>query len=209
MSRKGEVTRQRILDAAQAMILSRGYAGTSLDYLINSLGLTKGAFFHHFDSKSDLARHLIRRFSDDGVNLFKDIQARAEKLSDDPLQQVLIIIGLYSELFEGLTEPYPGCLLAAYVYEMQLFDEDLKPIINEEFLLVRKELAALFKRIQKQYPPRAEFDPVALADMFMSTFEGAFVMSKSLNEPDVTVQQLKLYKTFIETLFSSRSSVGG
>jgi len=85
---------------------------------------------------------------------------------------------------------------------MQLFDDDLKPIINEEFLLVRKELTALFKRIQKRYPPRAEYNPVALADMFMSTFEGAFVMSKSLNEPDITAQQLKLYKTFIETLFS-------
>jgi len=202
MSTKGEATRQRILDAAQDMILTRGYAGTSLDALIKSLGLTKGAFFHHFDTKSDLARHLIQRFADDGVNLFRTIQARAEKLSDDPLQQMLLIISLYSEMFEGLTEPYAGCLLAAYVYEMQLFDDDLKPIINEEFLLVRKELTALFKRIQKRYPPRAEYNPVALADMFMSTFEGAFVMSKSLNEPDITAQQLKLYKTFIETLFS-------
>jgi TetR/AcrR family transcriptional repressor of nem operon len=201
MSSKGEATRQRILDTAQDMILSRGYAGTSLDLLIKSVGLTKGAFFHHFDSKSDLARHLIRRFSNDGVALFKEIQARAEKLSDDPLQQLLIIIGLYSELFEGLSEPYPGCLLAAYVYEMQLFDADVQPIVNEEFLLTRKELSALFKRIEQRYPPRAEFDPTALADMFMSTFEGAFVLSKSLDEPDITVQQLKLYRTFIETLF--------
>jgi TetR/AcrR family transcriptional repressor of nem operon len=201
MSAKGEATRQRILDMAQEMILSRGYAGTSLDSVINSLGVTKGAFFHHFDTKSDLARHLIQRFSDDGVTLFKRTQARAENLSSDPLQQLLIIIGLYTELFEGLTEPYPGCLLAAYVYEMQLFDDDLKPIINREFLLVRKEVGALIRRIQKQYRPRAKVDPIALADMFMSTFEGAFVLSKSLHEPEITAQQLKLYKTFIETLF--------
>jgi TetR/AcrR family transcriptional repressor of nem operon len=205
MSTKGAATRQRILDRAQAMILSRGYAGTSLDALIKSLGLTKGAFFHHFDSKSDLARHLIERFSADGITLFQQTKARAEKLSDDPLQQLLIIIGLYRELFEGLTEPYPGCLLAAYVYEMQLFDDDLKPVINREFELSRRELAALIRRIQQQYPPRAAVDPVALADMFMSTFEGAFVLSKSLNEPDITAQQLGLYKTFIETLFGPRS----
>ncbi len=202
MSRKGTETRQRILDRAEAMILERGYAGTSLDAVIKSLGLTKGAFFHHFDSKHDLARHLIQRFSDNGISLFREIQARAARLSDDPLQQLLIIIGLYSELFDSMTEPYPGCLLAAYVYELQLFDDDLKPIINAEFLLTRKELSALIGRISRQYPPRADFDPIALADMFQSTFEGAFVLSKSLKEPQVIVQQLALYRTLIETLFA-------
>ena len=84
MAGKGEDTRKRILDAAQAMILARGYAGMSLDALIGSLGLTKGAFFHHFDSKSDLAEHLVQRFADDGITLFREFKARAEKFSDDP-----------------------------------------------------------------------------------------------------------------------------
>jgi hypothetical protein len=43
----------------------------------------------------------------------------------------------------------------------------------------------------------------ALADTFMSTFEGAFILSKSLDEPDITVQQLRLYRSFVELLFSS------
>lgn len=208
MSRKGEATRQRILDTAQAMILSRGYAGTSLDALIKRLNLTKGAFFHHFDSKSDLARHLIERFSDDGVTLFQENLDRARRLSDDPLQQLLILVGLYAELFDGLTEPYPGCLLAAYVYEMQLFDDDLLPIINREFRMSRHELTALIDRIKRQYPPHADVDSVVLADMFMSTFEGAFVLSKSLHEPDITAQQLRLYKTLVESLFSPRLNGG-
>ncbi len=201
MGRKGSETRTRIMDTAQAMILNRGYGGMSIDQLIGSLGLTKGAFFHHFNSKSDLAIALIRRYSDEGVELFKQTLARARKLSDDPLQQLLIVIGLYEELFEGLEEPYPGCLLASYVYELQQFEDDMRPIISEEFLLSRKELTALIDQIISRYPPRAEFDAVALADMFMSTFEGAFVMSKSLNEPAITAQQLRLYKTFVETLF--------
>jgi TetR/AcrR family transcriptional repressor of nem operon len=202
MNNRGIRTRQRILDAAEAMILSRGFAGTSIDGLIQSLGLTKGAFFHHFDSKSDLAQHLVRRFADDGVAMFEGFKARAEKFTDDPLQQLLLIINLYSELFEGLTDPYPGCLLAAYVYELQLFDDDLKPIITAEFRLMRRDLGALIRRIEQRYPARAKVDPVALADMFSSTFEGAFVLSKAFDEPDVTVQQLQLFRTLIETLYS-------
>jgi len=209
MASKGEATRERILNAAQSMILDRGYAGVSVEQLIASLGLTKGAFFHHFKSKGELARALIRRYSDDGVELFKSNMARARKLSDDPLQQFLILIGLYAELFDGLTEPYPGCLLASYVYELQQFDADIRPVINEEFLLSRHELAALIDKIAERYPPQAEVDPTALADTFMSTFEGALILSKSLDEPAITVQQLRLYKTFIETLFRSDQVSGG
>ena len=100
-----------------------------------------------------------------------------------------------------MTEPYPGCLLAAYVYEMQQFGEDVRAIINSEFLTWRKILTAQIERIKLRYPPREEVDSEALADMFISTFEGAFIMSKSLRDPHITAQQLKLYRSFIAALF--------
>jgi TetR/AcrR family transcriptional repressor of nem operon len=201
MVSKGENTRSRILDNAQALILERGFAGVSVDQLIRRLGLTKGAFFHHFKSKRELARALIRRYADQGLELFRENLARARRLSDDPLQQLLILIGLYEELFENLAEPYPGCLLASYVYELQQFDEETRAIINEEFILSRTEVTKLIRQIMDKYPPRREIDPAALADGFMSAFEGAFILSKSLNEADITVKQLRLYKTMIEALF--------
>jgi len=201
MASKGENTRERILDSAQTLILERGFAGVSVDQLCQHLGLTKGAFFHHFKSKRELARALIRRFADEGLELFRGNLARARRLSDDPLQQLLILVGLYEELFANLTEPYPGCLLASYVYELQQFDAETRAIINEEFILSRTEVTKLIRAIMEKYPPRQEVDPVALADGFMSAFEGAFILSKSLNEADITVKQLRLYKTAIEALF--------
>ena len=203
MASKGEATRERILDSAQALILDHGYGGVSVDQVIDGIGLTKGAFFHHFKNKPELARALIRRYADEGLGLFENSLARARKLSDDPLQQFLIFVGLYEELFENLTETYPGCLLASYVYELQQFDDDIKPIINEEFLVSRRELVKLIDEITEKYPPRTAVDASALADMFMSTFEGAFILSKSLDEPDLTAEQLRLYKSFIAVLFGA------
>ena len=201
MASKGEDTRKRILDTAQAMILDHGFAGVSVDQLITSLGLTKGAFFHHFKSKRELARTLIQRYSDEGVQLFSDNLARAKKLSDDPLQQLLVFIGLYEEIFDGLTEPFPGCLLASYVMEMQQFDDEMRDIINVEFYLSRTELTKLIEQIIEKYPPRAEVDAVSLADGFMSVFEGAFILEKSMEEAAITAQQLRHYKTYVELLF--------
>ena len=201
MSTKGQQTRTRILDEAQDMILDYSYSGMSVDGLIGRLGLTKGAFFHHFDSKNDLARTLIQRFADEGNATLSQVLERSHKLSDDPLQQLLIMVGLFIEEFEGLTEPYPGCLLAAYVYEMQQFDDDVRDIINSEFLTWRKILTEQIERIKRRYPPREDVETEALADMFISTFEGAFIMSKSLLDPAITAEQLKLYKAFLAALF--------
>ena len=100
-----------------------------------------------------------------------------------------------------MTEPYPGCLLASYVMEMQQFDEETRDIINVEFYLSRRELTRLIEQIIEKYPPNAGVDPVSLADGFMSVFEGAFILSRSMNEADITVQQLRHYKTYIELLF--------
>jgi len=205
MGRKGEDTRKRILDAAQQLILSHGYSGMSLDQLIRQLGMTKGAFFHHFKNKHDLARTLIQRYSDEGVTLFRAALARAKTYSDDPLQQLIIMIRQYEEIFQALSEPYDGCLLAAYVYELQQFDEEIRELVNTEFELSRAELTKLLRAVVRKHPPTREVDLTSLADGFMSLFEGAFILEKALGESGITYQQLKHYRTYIELLFAGEA----
>ncbi len=62
MPRDGTATRERILDAAEHLVIENGYAATSVDQVIAASGTSKGAFFHHFDSKRDLARALVERY---------------------------------------------------------------------------------------------------------------------------------------------------
>ena len=54
MTAKAEATRERLLRAAKGLVMSKGFAGTSIDDVLKATGLTKGAFFHHFRSKADL-----------------------------------------------------------------------------------------------------------------------------------------------------------
>ena len=49
---KGETTRDRILEAAQTLILEKGYSGATLDDILRATKMTKGAFFHHFKGKA-------------------------------------------------------------------------------------------------------------------------------------------------------------
>lgn len=55
-----EVTRTRILDAAQRLFMAQGYEHTSIQNIVDELGdLSKGAIYHHFKSKEAILEELI------------------------------------------------------------------------------------------------------------------------------------------------------
>jgi TetR/AcrR family transcriptional repressor of nem operon len=55
-------TRDKLLDAAEGHMLSKGFTATSVDDVCRAAGLTKGSFFHYFDSKEHLGRVVVERF---------------------------------------------------------------------------------------------------------------------------------------------------
>jgi TetR/AcrR family transcriptional repressor of nem operon len=54
----------------------------------------------------------------------------------------------------------------------------------------------------EKYPPRLPIDPGSLADELTVIFEGAFILSRTLEEPKITAQQLRHYRNYLELLFS-------
>ena len=70
MASKAEATRERLLQAAKKLVMSKGFAGMSIDDVLKETGLTKGAFFHHFKSKADMADQLMRWYADSDMKMF-------------------------------------------------------------------------------------------------------------------------------------------
>ena len=130
MADKGTETRERILAAAEPLILRRGFSGTSLDDIVKATRLTKGAFFHHFRDKADLARALVERYARNDYELFEKFAADAEAASDDPLEQTLRFLKLFEDFIENLPEPIAGCVFAAYTYESLQFEPSIHALIR-------------------------------------------------------------------------------
>ncbi|RBP97441.1 TetR family transcriptional regulator [Bifidobacterium aemilianum] len=58
--------RKRILDVAQRLFLEKGYDGTSIGDIVDGLGgMTKGAIYYHFPSKSSIFEAVTERMADD------------------------------------------------------------------------------------------------------------------------------------------------
>jgi TetR/AcrR family transcriptional repressor of nem operon len=203
MPRDAGATRTALLDAAESLILDHGFSATSVDKVIERAGVTKGTFFYHFKTKADLARALVERYARLDLEHLESTLGRAEQLSRDPLQQILIFIGLFKEEAEAFTEPYPGCLFASYCYEAELFDAATLAVAADVMRSWRARLGTKFAEAVAAHPPRLPADAEALADKITVVFEGAFIVSKVLNEPKVVAAQLGLYRDYIELLFSS------
>ena len=205
MRKDGAVTREKILDAAQDLVLDRGYVGMTVEHVLDRVGITKGAFFHHFKTKDDLAKALLRRFAHRDAQVYSETRERAEKLSDDPLQQMLIFIRLFEDMFGELKEPYPGCLFASYLYELQQFDDETRGLIRDSFIKWRELLKEKFEAILRKYPAQTKVDAASLADAFTVVLEGAFITGKAMNEPEVVSEQLRHFRNYVELLFRKNS----
>lgn len=203
MNRNKQNTRTKIMDAAQGLILDYGFGGTTIDSVITLAGVSKGAFFHYFSSKAVLGLELVQRYAENDAEHLEQTLLRAEKLSDDPLQQMLISIKLFEQEIESLEEPFSGCLFASYLQQSELFDQNILDIIRKSLQLWRARVLNKLEKIEQKYPPNKDVDLESLADMLMVIFEGSFVLSQSLKENKIIAQQLSNYHTYLQLLFNS------
>jgi TetR/AcrR family transcriptional regulator, transcriptional repressor for nem operon len=199
--RKGEATRSRILDAAEAAVLEKGFAATSIDELIAVTGLTKSGFFYHFKDKSELAKALLHRYIEADEKIYDEIFGRARELMDDPLQSFLLGLKLLAELMADMPAGHPGCLVATCCYHERLFDREVRAINREAVLLWRRRFRGMFEAIMAVYPPREPIAVDELADMVSTVLEGGIVMAKALGEPRSLERQLLVLRSFVKLLF--------
>lgn len=203
METKKADTRTRIMNAATELVLENGFAGTTVDAIIEKTGVSKGAFFHHFSSKAELGYAIVKRYAEEDARHMQQTLEKAEGLADDPLQQLLIFVKLFEQEMETLDEPYPGCLYASYLQQSGLFDEQIMDLIRDSMLKWRSRVLDKLEEIVEVHSPRRQVDLESLADMLLVIFEGAFVLSQSLKEPQAVARQLSHYHSYLQLLFQS------
>lgn len=201
MGAKGKATKDKLLDIAERHILENGFAATSIDDLIKEAGITKGGFFYHFDGKNALAYALMQRYRERDTFLFSGLFKRAEELTDDPLQQMLIFVKLLAETMADLEGLHPGCLVASFTYESRQVNDEVRKITAASVMDWRRLFKQQLEKINTQYQPRCATDSNDLADMLSTIIEGGIILSRALNDPAVLVNQLLAFHAHIRLLY--------
>lgn len=201
MPRDGSATREKIMDAGQQLLLEHGYGGMSVDQVIAGAGITKGAFFYHFKSKHELAQALLERYVQMDDALLHDLMGRAEKLAHEPLQQYLIFVGLLEEMLRGLSEPPPGCLVASYIYQLQMFSTETQQAAINGFQEWGRVLGDKLEAALEKQSPILNVTAQQLYDNLLALFEGGVIMAKLYDSNATLAEQIRQHKNYVELLF--------
>lgn len=205
MARDGKPTRDKILAESRDLVLKNGFSGTSIDNIIEKTGITKGAFFYHFKTKNILAKSLIEEFAREDISYMDEALKKTEPLKGDALNRLLQFVQEFIDMFEDLAEPPPGCLYASYLSESDRFDNEIMEFISSTFLLWRTTFEVLIKNVLEENDTKIDVDIASLADMLVVIFEGSYVVSKAVNEADLTKKQLIHLKNYFQLLFVAKN----
>ena len=192
--------RERILAAAEPLVLSQGFAATTVDAVLDRAGASKGAFFHHFPSKVDLGRALVDRYAQRDAELLESTMAAAESATDDPAEQLIRFLASFEESADRLTDEQPGCLFVSFIYESGIADDETNQIMAASILHWRSRLLDKLEQASASRPHLADIDLPSLADQVFTTFEGAFLLARALDDAACLRRQLTHLRRYFELL---------
>ncbi len=193
-------TKTRLLDAAERLMLARGFAATSVDDICAAAKLTKGSLFHYFESKEDLARTLLERFCVSGTAARESACCQER----DPLARVYSHIDFAVKMARDSARRQ-GCLLGVFAQELSDSHPKMRSMCAEGFAQWSAVLTRDLEAAKMRYKPKTAFAAQSLADHFIVILEGAQILAKTQQNPKVVEKSLRHFRQYVESLFGRRA----
>jgi len=189
--------RSKLLDAALTVIRTKGYSATTVDELCAAAGVTKGAFFHHFKSKDELAVAAADHWSQITGALFA-----AAPYHDHarPLDRVLGYVDFRKALLQG-DVPEFTCLVGTMVQEAY---ETVPAIRDACDRSISGHAATLEADIQAIIDSRGlspDWTAKSLALHTQAVLQGAFILAKAKGGAAAAADSIDHLRRYLELLF--------
>ena len=194
--------RDKLLDAALRLIREQGYASTSVDALCVAAGVTKGAFFHHFDSKAALAVAAARHWSERTGAFFAAAPYHA---AEDPLERVLGYVDFRRAILTG-SIPEFTCLVGTMVQEAYATHPDIRDACAASICGHAAQVEADIAAAMDRHKIRASWTAASLALHTQAVLQGAFILAKATGDVNVAAASVGHLRRYIELLFKSANN---
>jgi TetR/AcrR family transcriptional repressor of nem operon len=189
--------RQKLLDAALSLIREQGYSSTSVDALCADAGVTKGAFFHHFESKDALAVAAAHHWSTITGAFFETAPYHKHA---DPLDRVLGYLEFRKAILKGELAEFT-CLVGTMVQEIYATHPDIRAACEASISTHAAKLEADIAEAMKRYRLRGPWSAESLALHTQAVLQGAFVLAKAKGSAAVAAESIEHLRHYFELLF--------
>jgi len=190
--------KDKILEAALSVIRSKGYAATTVDDLCAAAGVTKGAFFHHFKSKEDLAIAAADHWSEKTGGLFADAPYHKHA---DPLDRVLGYIEFRKALVRG-DLPEFTCLVGTMVQETYDSNPAIRDACARSITSHAAKVEADIREAIAKYRISPPWTATSLALYTQAVLQGAFIIAKAKGNAKDAAACVDHLRRYVELLFN-------
>ena len=176
-SAKPPSAREKLIGAAVKIVREKGFNATSVDELCREAGVTKGAFFHHFRSKTDLGVAAAEAWKLHANELFGHAPYMA---LDDPLDRFLGYLDYRRDLLEGPVPEFT-CYAGTTVQESYETLPDLRKACHDSIWGHAETLVADIDAARAKYGIGGNWTSESLALHTQAVLQGAFILAKATN----------------------------
>src|SRR5437762_7376122 len=162
-----------LLSAARDLFLAKGFAATGIEEICETAGVTKGALFHHFDGKDDLAAEVLGEWIRAGLGAYSQAAFLREPSA------IARVLG-YVDFTIALSREAPiGCLIGGFAQEIWSSHPALRGRCEGAFRDWSGGLAAMLDEAKREAKNHRGFDSAGVASHFVAVFEGAQILAKA------------------------------
>ena len=190
--------REKLLDASLQAVRERGYNATTVDDLCAMAGVTKGAFFHHFKSKEELAVAAADYWSQVTGEMFAEA---AYHQHADPLDRVLGYLDLRANLIQGAPAEFT-CLVGTMTQEVFQTNPRIREACFASIGGHAETLEADIAEAIDLYRPDIGVTAKSLALHTQAVLQGAFILAKAKDDPGVATDSVAHLRRYFELLFN-------
>jgi len=190
-------SRANLVDTALTVVRSKGYSATRVDDICGAAGLTKGSFFHHFDSKDDLALAAAELWRHRAKGLFTAMENSA---TDDPLDRLFAYLALRKSLMTGDLAQWT-CFAGTMIQETYATHPHLRDACEKSMAEHSASVAEMITEAMRQHGVKGDWTAESLALHIQGVIQGAYILAKAKGQAKVATDSMDHLRRYLELLF--------
>lgn len=190
--------RTRLLEAARDVIRQKGFTATTVGDLCKEAEVTKGAYFHHFESKEALGVAAADYWTETTSALFAGAPYHER---ETPLERVLAYVDFRKAIIEGDVSEFT-CLVGTMTQETY----DSYPVIRDAcaasiFGHAKTLVPDIEAAMAAQGISSDDWTAEGLARHTQAVLQGAFILAKATSDRALAHESVDHLKRYIQLLF--------
>jgi len=198
LTRRGEATRARIVDAAAELIFQQGVAGTTIEEVRDGAQVSSSQLYHYFDDKPALVRAVIERQAERAIGT----QDQFDLSSLDGLREWRDFVVDHARLKGGRG----GCPIGSLGSALAETEPEARAMVAASFKRWEASIMAGLLRMHALGRLGPEADSRQLALALLAALEGGLLLAQIQRDPEPLAAALDAMITLIATLISTTSA---